>query len=180
MAGLVTAALMGLFVWSPASSIAAVAPEAPQAPTYPTYHVAMTGFNAVPEQTDGNPFVTASGAYSDPDIIAARSLDLADELPFGTVIEIDSADPSNSCGYGVVGDEIGLRVIGDTMNARMHNKIDILFGSYKAARTLGLCDVTIKVVGRVDINHVPKTQQDLRLAVGVLEKAGDQNLALSH
>lgn len=172
---------MGFFVWAPLSAgpLASASVQAP-ALVQPTYSVAMTGYNAVPGQTDDNPEITASGAYSDPDIVAARSQDLAEELPFGTVIQIDAASSTPGCGYSAVGDDIGLRVIADTMNARMHNKIDILFNGYRTARTLGVCDrVQIRVVGMVDISHVPKTQNDLRVAVGYLPKATDEKLAVS-
>ncbi len=191
---------MGLFIWSvlagagspapiqtaSATSVAtaiAAAPEPAPEPLpapIPTYTVAMTAYNAVPGQTDGDPTITASGAYSDPDIIAARSRDLADELPFGTVIEVTAASSSPGCGYRAVGDEIGLRVIGDSMNARMHNKIDILFDSGRTARTLGVCDsVSIRVVGHVAVGDVPHTQEGLRLAVGYLPKADEERLAVS-
>lgn len=155
----------------------------------PTYTVAMTAYNAVPGQTDDTPHITASGAFSNPDLIAARSRDLAEQLPFGTVIEVISTDESNNCGFELVKDQIGLRVIGDVMNARMSNKIDILFDTtdtaraggktLNAARVLGRCSgVEIRVVGKIDIREMPKSQQELRLAVGVLEKAGPQPLAL--
>lgn len=181
MATLVSTALMGFFVWAPlaAGPLASASEQAP-ALVQPTYSVAMTGYNAVPGQTDDNPEITASGAYSDPDIVAARSRDLADQLPFGTVIEIVAASSTPGCGYSAVSDDIGLRVIADTMNARMHNKIDILFGGYRTARTFGVCDnVEIRVVGTVDINHMPKSQDDLRLAVGYLPKANQEKLAVS-
>ncbi len=182
---LITTAVTGLFVWSPMASTAPTTPV-----ELPTYTVAMTAYNAVPGQTDSTPDITASGAFSNPDLMAARSRDLADELPFGTVIEVVSADASNNCGFDVVKEQIGLRVIGDVMNARMINKIDILFDTsdtvrvggkhISAARALGRCSgVEIRVVGKIDIRDIPKTQQQLRLAIGVLEKAGEQNLAVS-
>ncbi|HEV3245013.1 MAG TPA: hypothetical protein VG102_01510, partial [Candidatus Paceibacterota bacterium] len=110
--------------------------------------VAMTAYNAVEEQTSSHPNITASGAFSNPNIVAARSQDLSAELPFGTVIEIDSASSSAACGYGAVSKNIGLRVIADVMNAKMRNKIDILLPQKKImadgtianpARILGLC-----------------------------------------
>lgn len=181
---LITTAVTGLFVWNP------VATTAPAVPVeLPSYTVNMTAYNAVPGQTDDTPHITASGAYSNPDIIAARSRDLADELPFGTVIEVVAADGSNNCGLELVKDQIGLRVIGDVMNARMVNKIDILFDTadmaraggktMNAARVLGRCSgVEIRVVGKIDMRDIPKTQKELRLAIGVLEKATEQNLAI--
>ena len=79
-------ALTGFFVFAGVGGISTdtlMKAESTQAPTYPTYSVAMTGYNAVPEQTDSDPTTTASGAYSDPDVVAARSVDLADELQIG-------------------------------------------------------------------------------------------------
>jgi 3D (Asp-Asp-Asp) domain-containing protein len=180
---------MGFFVWAPVASATFASAATAPAPATPTYTVAMTAYNAVPGQTDSDPNTTASGAYSDPDIIAARSVDLADELPFGTVIEVTAASSSVNCGYKLVDDQIGLRVIGDSMNARMHNKIDILFDANDTVRArgrqmnpalaLGICDnVEIKVVGSVDIRRIPKTQDELRLAIGYLPKAADEKLAV--
>lgn len=148
------------------------------APVRP-YSVSMTAYNAVPAQTDSNPMVTASGAYSNPEIVAARSRDLADKLPFGTIIEISGpvSDPNNTCGYSVVEPIIGYRVIEDTMNAKFTNRIDVLVGTKQdfirpdgsvqnAAKILGICDnVAVRVVGHVDINHLPKTQGELAALV---------------
>lgn len=136
-----------------------------------TLSVAMTAYNAVASQTDGDPLITASGAYSDPNVVAARSDDLAGELPYGTVIEIESASSTNSCGYGAVGSEIGLRVIADAMNAKMNNKIDILLPqkiktasgkNVNPAIVLGICkNVAIKVVGHIDISNMPQSQAEI-------------------
>lgn len=188
-----TTALLGLFLWSPMTSadVALAMPaELPPEPVYPTYSVSMTGYNAVAEQTDGDPLTTASGAYSNPTIVAARSVDLADELPFGTVIEVMSGTTTPACGFDVSKPSIGLRVVADSMHSRMRNKIDIMFpvdeyvrqgGKMRnVARALGMCKgISIRVVGKVDIRRMPKTQQELRLAVGILEKAGEQELAIS-
>jgi 3D (Asp-Asp-Asp) domain-containing protein len=166
-------ALIGLFLL--ASSPRALAEPAPVAPVLPSYSVMMTAYNAVPGQTDEDPFTTASGAYSNPQIIAARSRDLAQELPFGTIIEFDGSniEESRTCGYNQVSQHIGYRVIADTMNAKFTDRIDVLFGTenrytkwdgsaINAANVLGICKgVTVRVVGFVDINHVPDTQEEL-------------------
>jgi len=157
------------------------------APAVPEYLVTLTAYNAVPAQTDGNPFETASGAYSNPEVVAARSQDLAGEMPFGTIIELDGpSDSQGSCGYGVVAPRIGYRVIADTMNARYTDRLDVLFDTKKeyttadkgmknAAQILGICSgVTARVVGYVNINHIPKTQAELAVLVG----AGKDSLAL--
>jgi 3D (Asp-Asp-Asp) domain-containing protein len=87
----------------------------------------MTAYNAVPEQTDGDPFTTASGAFSNPEVVAARSVDLKEELPFGTVIQIvPDASSSPSCGIGMVKEQLGYRVIADSMHPRKRNQVDIL------------------------------------------------------
>lgn len=162
-------ALMGLLFLS--GGAPAQKPVAP----LPTYAVTLTAYNAVEGQTDGNPFETASGAYSNPEVVAARSQDLADELPFGTIIEIEESNVSsgNACGYSVVAPVIGYRVIEDTMNARYTNRIDVLLhtkanyttmdkGMKNAAEMLGICKgMTVRVVGYVDTDHIPKTQIEL-------------------
>ncbi|MEK7601031.1 MAG: hypothetical protein AAB480_00675 [Patescibacteria group bacterium] len=192
MTGIFNTALIGLFALSGATgtiSLATPTATAPIEPSYRSYTVAMTGYNAVAAQTDGDPHITASGAYSNPDIIAARSQDLADELPFGTVIQVTAASSSPNCGYGLVDKQVGLRVIGDSMHSRMRNKVDILFDMQDTVRAggketnpaiaLGVCKrVQIRVVGKIDMKNIPGTQTGLRLAVGMLPIATQQPLAV--
>jgi 3D (Asp-Asp-Asp) domain-containing protein len=176
MATLITTALIGLFALS-GGGVQAFA----QTTTAhnPTYTVSMTAYNAVPEQTDSSPETTASGAYSNPEIVAARSQDLADELPYGTVIQIGAATSSPNCGLSLVGGDIGLRVVADSMHSRMQNKVDVLFAHKKTALELGICkDVQITVVGQVDIKHMPKTQAELQAQLAVVQKADAQPLAI--
>ena len=117
------------------------------------------------------------------EVVGARSRDLAEKLPFGTIIEIVGPSvPGNSCGFDIVAPIIGYRVIADTMNARYTDRIDILFhteSNYKmadgkiknAGTVLGICNgANIRVVGRVDINHIPKTQVAL---VAIVNGAND-------
>ncbi len=176
-------ALMGFslfFGFAPFSSgnVAVAQPVAPVASVLPGYLVTLTAYNAVAAQTDSNPFETASGAYSNPEVVAARSGNLTGMLPFGTIIEIDGSNtPSDSCGFSLVKPLIGYRVIEDTMNPRYTNRIDVLFNTkdnfirtdgrtMNAANILGICKgITIRVVGHVDINHIPKTQAELAALV---------------
>lgn len=137
------------------------------------FNVTMTSYNAVPEQTDGSPFITASGAYSNPNVVVARSRDLAKKLPFGTVIAIEPArNPSHTCGYGIVKPQVGYRVVADTMNASKHNQVDILLDQKNKVRVgrkvvnpsiaLGIChNMIIRVVGHINVLHIPKTQKAL-------------------
>ena len=153
-------------------------PSTPPAPLFaPGYTVSMTAYNAVPAQTDSSPFETASGAYSNPQVVAACSQDLGSELPFGTIIAVTAAPTNGStCGYSVVKPIIGYRVIADTMNVKFTNRIDILFptnanyllnnGAKKnASLVLGVChNVSIHVVGHIDLSNpanLPKTQAAL-------------------
>ncbi len=155
---------------------------APRAPLLPDYAVTLTAYNAVSEQTDDNPFETASGAYSNPEIVAARSGNLAGKLPFGTIIELDGSNISSrdTCGYNVVKKRIGYRVIADTMNSRYTDRIDILFSTESnyvmkdgreknAGAMLGICNgASVRVVGHIDItnpNRLPKTQAELAAIV---------------
>lgn len=156
-------------------------PEAPQAKVAlreprqasAAYVVGLTAYNAVPAQTDGDPFTTASGAYSNPEVVAARSVDLAADLPFGTVVEITrTAKDTPGCQFGVVEHLIGYRVIADSMNPRISNHVDVLFAADETvstggrvmnpARALGVCtQVNVRVVGSVNIKNVPATQAEL-------------------
>ena len=147
-----------------------------------SYSVTLTSYNAVPEQTSPTPWVTASGAPSNPQVVAARSRDMASKLPYGTIIAVmgpSSADDGPYCGYDSVQHLIGYRVIADSMAARMHNKIDIQLPTHVAgsvgnpAVILGACTgVKIQVVGYVNPNNIPQTQAALADFVN-----GDQELA---
>ena len=138
-----------------------------------TYQVSMTAYNAVPGQTDANPFVTASGMTSIPEVVAARSRDMAAELPFGTVIRLErSAMDTPSCRFAEVEHQIGYRIIADTMHWRWTHKIDVLLDHtdvvpvegrmVNPALALGHCTgVTATVVGKVDMKNPPTTQAEL-------------------
>ena len=176
--GIVVAAAKGSAVRTPQVAPAPeepskqVAQEAPALPA-PSYQVRMTAYNAVPGQTDSTPFITASGMRTNTDTTAARSRDLDEELPFGTVIRIDrKVADTPSCRFSEVAPQIGYRVITDTMHPRWTSKIDVLL-DHKAtlpvhgvhmnpARVLGVCgEVTVTVVGKMDLKAVPATQAEL-------------------
>lgn len=166
---------------APKAKVAVRNPE----PARQAYNVKMTAYNAVPGQTDSDPYTTASGAYSNPEVVAARSRDLAAKLPFGTVVAISrTAKDTPNCGYTKVKDLIGYRVMADSMNARIVNHVDVLMPVGKTVAVeggrmvnpgiaLGKCDqVTVEVVGKVDIKNIPKTQAELaRLIEGSTELA---------
>ncbi len=179
-------ALMGFLLFSGAVTTPVTGDSAPIVPELDLHIVSLTAYNAVPWQTDDDPSVTASGAKSNPYVVAARSRDLAGDLPFGTIIELRTNGASDgNCGLSYVEHLIGYRVIADTMNARFTKYIDILFpedsmiplGSRElnAANVLGSCDnITIAVVGHVDISrpsNLPTSQAELAALVGVAHLA---------
>ncbi|MGE5540944.1 MAG: hypothetical protein ACM3TU_01520 [Bacillota bacterium] len=138
-----------------------------------SYQVTLTAYNAVPSQTDNNPSVTASGARSNSEVIAARSQDLAQELPFGTVVKLTRvADDSPSCRFHQVEELIGYRVIADTMNARFTKRVDVELDTsdkvtvegraVNPAVAVGVCGhVKVTVVGQLPVSRIPKTQTEL-------------------
>ena len=138
-----------------------------------SYPVTMTAYNAVPGQTDSDPTTTASGMTSNPEVVAARSRDMAAELPFGTVILLErSSKDTPSCRFSEVDHLIGYRIIADTMHQRWTDKVDIQFNEtdtvsvngrmVNPAIALGVCGgVTARVVGHVDMKNAPTTQAEL-------------------
>ncbi len=172
-------ALIGLFAFT--GNTGAIATEEVNsrsvAPAPVNLFVKATAYNAVPEQTDADPFTTASGLPTNPEIVAARSRDLADILPFGTIIAVEAPETgSTACGMDAVSDQIGYRVILDVMHARKKAQVDFLLDQNNTvvhdgkdrnpAQVLGICDgVTIRVVGQVDLTHVPTTQAELTALV---------------
>ena len=175
---LITTALIGLVTYT---GVGMTMPD----PQYPTLTVSMTGYNAVPAQTDGDPMTTASGARSNPEVVAARSVDLRDELPFGTIIEIvgTSATSSPNCAFELVEEHLGYRVIADSMHPRKKNQIDVLLPAERSVRAagktvnpavaLGVCKkVEVRIVGTTTIKDIPKNQATLKKIVD------EQRLAL--
>lgn len=184
MQSMLTGALMAFFLLSSGGLSAAQVPTdfaeiaeavgiASDVIEYPTYAVRMTGYNAVPEQTNEDPLTTASGAYSHPEVVVARSRDLAEELPYGTIIEVIAREENKaSCGFSTVEHLIGYRVVADTMHPRKTNQIDVMFEANDTVRVgkrrvnpalaLGVCtDIEIRVVGYVDIKDIPRSQLEL-------------------
>ncbi len=137
------------------------------------YQVKLTAYNAVPSQTDADPSVTASGISSNSEVVAARSLDLADELPYGTVVKITrEGTDTPGCNFHKVESLIGYRVIADSMNARWTNRVDVELDStdtvavdgreMNPAFALGVCStVKITVVGHLPLSRIPATQAAL-------------------
>lgn len=158
------------------AAIALSAPEFVPAEGEP-FVVKLTSYNAVPEQTDSDPMTTASGARSNPEVIAARSVDLKEELPFGTVVKLSrAAEDTENCRFGAVEHLVGYRVIADSMHSRKREQIDILLDpadtvavhgkEINPSIAMGLCSgVTVEVVGKIAVKDIPETQVELAALV---------------
>lgn len=160
----------------PGGHEALVAPRT-YAKAQPAFTAKLTAYNAVPGQTDATPFITAVGAYSNPEVVAARSRDLAAMLPYGTIIKIERTQADTpSCRLSQVEDQIGYRVIADAMNPRITNTVDVLLNQSKKvwvdgrlvnpALAVGRCaEVLVTVVGSMSISEIPMTQAELATIV---------------
>jgi 3D (Asp-Asp-Asp) domain-containing protein len=84
-----------------------------------TIKVVITGYSSTPEETDEDPFITASGDCVHDGIVAANF------LPFGSKIRIPE----------IYGDEIF--VVEDRMHPRKKQQIDIWFPSKQEALEFG-------------------------------------------
>jgi len=194
-------ALMGLLFWSGSVAGAATTPPVETAEPVPdvaplkaasdrSHVVKITGYNAVPAQTDSTPDITGWGVYSNPEVVAAVSQDLLfSTLPYGTVVALETTNPTGKyCGYDDVQHLIGYRVIADAMNPRHTKMVDILFdvganveiGSgvnrkkVNAAKVLASCGgITVRVVGKVGKNEIPATQAELVMRVEKTLAAGN-------
>jgi len=100
-----------------------------------TAKVTITAYNAVPEQTDNTPCITADGTNvcleSDINVIAANW------LPFGARVRIPAA----------FGDTIF--EVHDRMNQRYTNRIDVLMDSVPQAKQFGLQQLEVEILSTI-------------------------------
>jgi len=93
------------------------------------YIVTITGYSSSYDETDEDPYITASGEFVGEGIVATNF------LPIGTKIKIPS----------LFGDKIF--VVKDRMNPRYYYRIDVWFPSKESALNFGIhYDVEIEVV----------------------------------
>lgn len=81
--------------------------------------VHVTGYSSTADQTDDTPFITASGSYVRPGVVAANW------LPLGSRVKIPE----------LFGDEIF--VVEDRMNKRFSDRLDIWFPDRETAKNFG-------------------------------------------
>ena len=91
----------------------------------------LTGYSSTVDQTNSQPFITASGAWVRDGIVATNF------LPFGTQIRIPR----------YFGDKIF--VVKDRMNQRHNNRVDIWFSSRQQALNFGIKHSYIEIVEEI-------------------------------
>lgn len=91
----------------------------------------FTAYNAVPEQTDSTPCITASGHnICDEDVI--HRIAASNKYPFGTILDIE--------GYGRY-------EVQDRTNKRFSGRIDLLFASEEEAIKFGKKTLKYRIIG---------------------------------
>lgn len=90
--------------------------------------VDVTGYSSTPDQTDDDPFITASGKYVGEGIIAANF------LPFGTKVRFPER----------FGNQVF--VVEDRMNKRFYNRADIWFETREEAQNFGVQSLKIEIL----------------------------------
>jgi 3D (Asp-Asp-Asp) domain-containing protein len=88
----------------------------------------VTGYSSREEETDETPFIAASGDTVYWGMVATNA------YPFGTRIRFPE----------LYGDKVF--VVGDRMNARYQNRIDIWFPEYERALAFGLQNTKVEIV----------------------------------
>ncbi|MFC4639535.1 hypothetical protein [Deinococcus hohokamensis] len=119
-----------------AASVAS--PVAAARPSGRTAIVRATAYNSLPGQTDGSPFITATGTRVRPGVVAL-SRDLLRLFPYGSKIMIEDL----SGRYNFKG---RVFVVEDTMAARKTNSLDIWMGTRTEAINFGARQLRITAV----------------------------------
>ncbi len=112
-----------------------------------TLEVVVTAYSSTPEQTEGDPTVTATGQSVRPGILAVSRDLLGTQLPYGTqvrVVEI-RADEEGCGGYPTS----TIFEVQDTMAESIVNQVDIWMPSLQEAVDWGICVATLEVVAYV-------------------------------
>lgn len=109
-----------------------------------------TAYNSLPEQTYGDPFITATGARTRFGIIAVSRDLLAGELPYGSLVRLrDLGNYHTGRGAGrfqQLLDSQDLFIVEDTMHARKRRQIDVWFPHLSEALSWGVRQVEVEVV----------------------------------
>ena len=121
----------------PHTSVSLSAPSLNDVVATTTIQVTITAFSSAPNETDGSPFVTASGACVRDGIVAANF------LPFGTLLKLP----------GLFGDKVF--EVEDRMADRFNYRLDVWMGSKPEAFRFGIRhNVHVEIVQKGDNKNV--------------------------
>jgi 3D (Asp-Asp-Asp) domain-containing protein len=96
-----------------------------------TINTTITGYSSTVDQTNCQPFITASGAWVEDGIVAANF------LPFGTQIRIPEYFKDK------------IFVVKDRMNQRHNDRIDVWFSNRQQALRFGIKYTSIEIVQEI-------------------------------
>lgn len=115
-----------------------------------------TAYNSLENQTDSDPFITATGETTESGIVAL-SRDLLESIPYGSVVEILDIRPReghpNGCGATMKtvhriepfpGLSPGQFRVADTMHPRKVDQLDMWLEHLDDAKRWGVCEVVIR------------------------------------
>jgi 3D (Asp-Asp-Asp) domain-containing protein len=121
-----------------------------QGPSLPVYTLRATAYNSVPEQTNSQPFVTATGTRTRFGIIAVSRDLLPKHIPYGSLVRIrDLGNFHDGRGYGryqAMLDGQDHFIVEDTLNIRKQQQIDLWFETVPQALEWGVRRVEVEVV----------------------------------
>jgi 3D (Asp-Asp-Asp) domain-containing protein len=127
-----------------------VLPQAAGPSATPVYVVRATGYNSLPEQTWGDPHVTATGTRTRFGIIAVSRDLLGGAVPYGSLVRLrDLGGYHNGRGEGMFQERLDaqqLFVVEDTLHARKRNQIDVWFPEKAEALQWGVRKVELELV----------------------------------
>lgn len=105
--------------------------------------VTVTSYNSLAAQTQGNPFITATGTRTRPGVIAV-SRDLVRAYGYGAKLKIVSWKKTNGCNPQAIPKNVTYR-IEDTMHPRWNRKIDIWLPSRSQSINFGKCIARVEI-----------------------------------
>lgn len=134
----------------------------------PVIALRATAYNSLEEQTNSEPFVTASGKTTRSGIVAL-SRDLLERFPYGTTIKIVDVRPlpnlPNGCGATmetVEGLETlpgllpGEFLVADTMHPRKENQLDVWLEHLEDSIRWGVCWVFVQASPEQEFSFVSR------------------------
>ena len=108
-----------------------------------------SAYTSSPQETDGTPKITATGAQTRLGVIAVSPDLLSTDLPYGSIVKLDDlGNWKNGAGAGQFNGLLGsqLFVVEDTMNPRKRQQIDVWMPDRALALRFGVRRIQLTVV----------------------------------